>query len=897
MWELLQEDSKDIIPSLWLSYINLPSQIKPCFAYCSIFPKDYRFKKEVVVQLWMAEGFLKNEAGKPGITMEEVGKQYFEELISRSLFQRSKGSEYYGETFIMHDLVHDLAMNVLEEFCFCLNGEKNLRDLSCKTRYLSYEAIPDVKKSEVLSKAKRLHSFVGLRQPSTQIGDILEVLEELAMEGGCLRVLSLSSVYKMESLPDSIGNLKHLRYLNLSETGVKKLPDSVCTLYNLQTLLLSYCKNLTQLPSNMGRLINLHHLDTRQSPLEEMPPNMCNLTKLQTLTDFVVGKGGSSIRDLRALHDLNGKLRISRLQNVDDVLKGNLEDKENLSELVLQWEGQMDDSTLTDSRKEKMVLDALQPHANLKKLFIFKYGGTSFPDWVGDSLFSKIERMHLSGCRDCLFLPSLGRLASLKELKMEGFHRLETIGDGFYGHDSPFKSLEVLHFKDMPEWERWSVIEVPRLKELKLQFCPKLVGSLPNSNTIKILDIYNCERLDFPEKHLYPSLEILKIVRSCGSIKCLSLEHLPKLNQLELEELECLVELTEESRNELKRLSIKKCPKLEFMGNGRYGSLKDLKIKKCEALKSIPLDYFPKLNHLELEKLECLVELKGETPNELKRLSIEECPKLEFMGNGCYGSLKNLKIEKCEALKSIPLDSFPKLFRFPLKDCQNFESFKFAEEPPLVLESLTDMELQGLPKFESFPKGGLPAPNLKDFSIKQCQNLRSLPQQMHRLLPSLNTLKVINCREIESWPEGGLPSKLESLVIWGCKKLNSQVMHWDLQTVTPFLKNFKISGCEELLDSFPPEGLLPTSLTSLRIRKFPHLKTLKIHAFQNLEELSVENCDELKCLLEESLPNSLSVLNIQNCPLLEPRYRKETGEGWHKISHIRTVKINGATVK
>ncbi|KAL5557312.1 hypothetical protein UlMin_039548 [Ulmus minor] len=54
MWELLQEDSKDIIPSLWLSYINLPSQIKPCFAYCSIFPKDYQFKKEVVVQLWMA---------------------------------------------------------------------------------------------------------------------------------------------------------------------------------------------------------------------------------------------------------------------------------------------------------------------------------------------------------------------------------------------------------------------------------------------------------------------------------------------------------------------------------------------------------------------------------------------------------------------------------------------------------------------------------------------------------------------------------------------------------------------------------------------------------------------------------------------------------------------------
>ncbi|KAL5565702.1 hypothetical protein UlMin_028866 [Ulmus minor] len=109
VWELLQQNSKNIIPSLWLSYRYLPSEIKPCFAYCSIFPKDYQFKKEELVQLWMAEGFLKNEAGKRGITMEEVGKLYLEELISRSMFQSSK--DCFGrDCFIMHDLVHDLAI-------------------------------------------------------------------------------------------------------------------------------------------------------------------------------------------------------------------------------------------------------------------------------------------------------------------------------------------------------------------------------------------------------------------------------------------------------------------------------------------------------------------------------------------------------------------------------------------------------------------------------------------------------------------------------------------------------------------------------------------------------------------------------------------------------------------
>ncbi|KAL5543719.1 hypothetical protein UlMin_007503 [Ulmus minor] len=221
LWELLQKDNEDIIPSLWLSYLYLPSEIKPCFAYCSIFPKDYRFKKEEVVQLWMAEGFLQNEARKRRITIEEVGKQYLEELISRSLFQSLYGDQY----FIMHDLVHDLAMKVSGEFCFCLEGEKNLRDLSCKTRYLSCNmAIQDVKNSEDLSKAKRLHSFVGL-QRSTLTGVILKVLDELAMEGGCLRVLSLPSNYKIDSFA-SVGNLKQLRYLNLSYTDCCDLSNS-----------------------------------------------------------------------------------------------------------------------------------------------------------------------------------------------------------------------------------------------------------------------------------------------------------------------------------------------------------------------------------------------------------------------------------------------------------------------------------------------------------------------------------------------------------------------------------------------------------------------------------------------------------------------------------------------
>ncbi|KAL5545622.1 hypothetical protein UlMin_005309 [Ulmus minor] len=48
IWDLkLQENArKSVLPALWLSYRRLSPQLKRCFAYCSIFPKDYEFDKK-----------------------------------------------------------------------------------------------------------------------------------------------------------------------------------------------------------------------------------------------------------------------------------------------------------------------------------------------------------------------------------------------------------------------------------------------------------------------------------------------------------------------------------------------------------------------------------------------------------------------------------------------------------------------------------------------------------------------------------------------------------------------------------------------------------------------------------------------------------------------------------
>ena len=110
IWDL-PIDKSSILPALRLSYYHLPPYLKRCFAYCSIFPKSYEFKKEKLVLLWMAEGFLQQPSGND--TTEEAGDKYFRELLSRLFFQPSTQKK---QCFMMHDLINDLAQFASGEF-------------------------------------------------------------------------------------------------------------------------------------------------------------------------------------------------------------------------------------------------------------------------------------------------------------------------------------------------------------------------------------------------------------------------------------------------------------------------------------------------------------------------------------------------------------------------------------------------------------------------------------------------------------------------------------------------------------------------------------------------------------------------------------------------------------
>ena len=238
-----------VIPMLRLRYQHLPSHLKKCFAYCALFPIYYEFQQKELILLWMANGLI-HHAKEDNHQMEDLGADYFNELLSRCFFQPPSNSKL---RFIMHDLINDLA-----QICFNL---ENIHKISKKTHHFSsmrneYDVF---KKFEIFNKSEQLRTFVAL--PIT-VDDkkkcylSTKVLHGLLPKLIHLRVLSLSD-YEINELPDSILDLKHLRYLNLSHTKLKWLPEPMSGLYNLQSLILCNCMELNKLPMGITNLFNL----------------------------------------------------------------------------------------------------------------------------------------------------------------------------------------------------------------------------------------------------------------------------------------------------------------------------------------------------------------------------------------------------------------------------------------------------------------------------------------------------------------------------------------------------------------------------------------------------------------------------------------------------------------
>lgn len=689
IWEL-PSDKNNILPALRLSYSHLPATLKRCFAFCSVFPKDYVFEKTRLVQIWMALGFIQPQGRRK---MEEIGSGYFDELQSRSFFQHHKSG------YVMHDAMHDLAQSVSINECLRLDEGLRLHDpphssspatarnarhlsFSCDNRsWTQFEAFLGFKRARTLLLLNGYKSITN------------SIPSDLFIKLKYLHVLDLNR-RDITELPDSIGNLKLLRYLNLSGTGIEMLPSSIGRLFSLQTLKLQNCHSLDYLPKTITNLINLRWLEARTELINGIA-GIGNLTCLQQLEEFVVRKDkGYKISELKAINGITGQICIKNLESVASVEEADealLTKKTNINNLHLIW-SESRRLTSKTADKDMKILEHLQPHHELSELSVKAFAGIYFPNWL--SKLTQLQTIHLSDCTNCSVLPALGVLPLLKFLDFGGFHAIVHINQEFSGTSEVkrFPSLKELVFEDMSNLKGWTSVQdgqlLPLLTELAVIDCPLLEEFPSFPSSVVKLKISETGFAILPEIYT-PSSQVSSL------LVCLEIHQCPNLTSLE-RGLLC------QKLSMLQQLTITGCPELTHLPVEGFRAL--------TALKSIHIYDCPKLEPSQQHSL---------LPSMLEDLRIRSCsnlinPLLREI-DGIF-SMTNLAITDCASLRYFPVKLPATLKKLEIFHCSNLRCLPPGIEATSCLAAMTILKC---PLISSLPEQGLPQ-SLKELYIKEC---------------------------------------------------------------------------------------------------------------------------------------------------------------------------------
>ncbi|KAL0914325.1 hypothetical protein M5K25_014664 [Dendrobium thyrsiflorum] len=574
-WEFILNSSSwevkglpdEINSALYISYQDLPSHIKRCFLYCSLFPKGRYFKFMNAKNLWIQEGLINDEKN---ISSHDAAENCFKILVQRNLVILDRTN------FKMHDLFYSLSQFLTRNENLVATEEKEILNSEFdgkikKLRRLSFIGDADQTTDihhKFLQKQLSLRTLLVFNRT---IGNIDNALFDHLRY---LRTLWLQGT-RVTELPASLGSLKLLRYLNLSQTPIKKLPKTIQKLKALRILDVSECENLRNLPLCIMKLLHLCSLTTKGSALDHLPPGLGNLNKLQLLEFIVppdqdIARESSTVKELKTITELR-RLDLFKLERVLDRSEAKsaaLKDKQHLEELELSCsERDSNEVSREDFDRIEEVFEDLRPPVKLKFLKITNYFGRKLPSWLGsDPLFNfppiSVRVLKITGCSNCKKLDGLGLLPFLEELYIEGASSIIRIGPEFYTNNNEnniengayqqsfFPRMKLLSFENMDSWEEWSnlgkhILVMPRLEFLQIYACPKL-KSFPLlsdvANSLKRIRICKAAQLPLKEVHNLPHLEIIDIgnipylerISGLPALQGLKIEDCPRINLVEL---------------------------------------------------------------------------------------------------------------------------------------------------------------------------------------------------------------------------------------------------------------------------------------------------------------------------------------------------------------------------
>ncbi|KAL3509230.1 hypothetical protein ACH5RR_028631 [Cinchona calisaya] len=452
---------------------------------------------------------------------------------------------------------------------------------------------PFVDESEIVGREVDV-SKVNVEQIPSNVRTLYLVVEDYTVLKDFLKRFRYLSVLIVAcegatDLPNAVGEMKHLRYLDISKTKITTLPDSITKLYYLMSLRVNY--GLQKIPNGFVNLINFRHFcptDYFENEHIFLLPGIGQLSNLQRWPLFVVSQDkGCQIEELGCLHNLKGEIRICALENVsssESAGKANLFGKSNIQSLELAWDRKREE----DGEDNIDVMEGFQPHSNLKGLTIKGFKSSKFPSWmVGLQNLIKIELTALDKCEQ---VPSLGHLPCLQILEMSKLGNVNHIGSKFYGREY----LDSARSGSSCSSEGAAITLFPALRTLKLRNMDNLVewsdaAMISSDSSIKVFpNIQDLHLLVLPKLAILPDMYSLTClqrleIRSCESLSCLR-----NLNSL----------------TSLESLSITSCPNLDATLNmDNPQPIRDLELSGCDKLISslCSLDNFTSLVRLQIQ--------------------------------------------------------------------------------------------------------------------------------------------------------------------------------------------------------------------------------------------------------------------------------------------------------
>ncbi|GKV49041.1 hypothetical protein SLEP1_g55814 [Rubroshorea leprosula] len=543
-----------IFKRLRFSYDRLNNfEIQSCFLYCSLFPEDYPFQTEGLVEGWIDEGLIDVLPSRKAAY--DRGHAFLNRLVKKCLLEKTV--DWRGvDVFKMHDVMRDMAIKSI--------GPE-----------LGYMVTAGMKMKEVPDE----HGWGNYLKKVSLVGNnISKIPLELSPNCPTLSTLILSNNYNLSEIPESFfEGMPELKVLDLSETGIEVLPNSISNLEKLSSMRLRYCYKLRHLPS-LAKLTALKKLNLKNSMIEVVPQGMEKLISLEYLD-------------------------LSYCYSLEEIPMGMLSNLSNLQYLSVYEKLKIKEEEVMRLRKLEIFKGAfneIQGYNNFVKSQVFQIL-SDYDIVVGASPYvsrsgQKKSMVSISNCdlgEECILLPDNLQKLEIEECRNMGSSLNKA---AFLEKATELNYCGISHCEDMEcvlDLDSSSHPVLGKLEKLLLWELPKLsvlvrvegVATPPHVfSNLKRLIIWNCSGM----RKLLP-LELLQ-----------AFQNLEEIDVFECKQMEEIITSSDSDASsdkftfpKLRRLSLRNLPQLKSICSAKgvmvCDSIQEIEIFRCRKLKRIPV--------------------------------------------------------------------------------------------------------------------------------------------------------------------------------------------------------------------------------------------------------------------------------------------------------------------